>query len=145
MLNGYVYETADEDAGEFRYFVLLPDTPATTYHIKFRYGSNLDALADYAAGPYAYWPAAGIPADSDDKMIENVIRLFDEENLAGAGQAEKSAEAGEMIEISTAEELQVFAKSVPGGSKDGCKGTTVLLISDRLHRDRMGTPSAVSA
>lgn len=130
MLNGYVYETADEDAGEFKYFVLLPDTPATTFHIEFRYGSNLDALADYAAGPYAYWLAAGIPADRDDKMIENVIQLFAEENLAGAGQAEEGTEAGETIEIGTAEELQAFAKSVSDGSKDGYKGTTVLLTSD---------------
>lgn len=83
MLNGYLYETADEDAGAFRCFLLLPDTPGTTWHIEFRYGSDAEAMTLYDKGPLAYWLAAGIPADRDQQMIENVIHLFCEENLAG--------------------------------------------------------------
>ena len=30
MMDGYLYETEDEDAGEFRYFFMMSDTPATT-------------------------------------------------------------------------------------------------------------------
>ena len=86
MLDGYLYETDAEDAGEFKYFLILPDTPATTYHIEFRYGSDIDALAEYAEGPYAYWLAAGILVDHDQQMIEDVIALFCEENLAGMGE-----------------------------------------------------------
>ncbi len=82
MMDGYLYETADEDAGEFRYFFMMPDTPATTYHLEFRYGSDVDALMQYAEGPYAYWLAAGFPVDADEEMIRNVITLFCEENLA---------------------------------------------------------------
>lgn len=82
MMDGYLYETADADAGEFRYFYMMPDTPATTYHLEFRYGSDVDALAQYNEGPYAYWLAAGFPVDADEAMIENVITLFCEENLA---------------------------------------------------------------
>lgn len=82
VMDGYLYETADEDAGEFRYFYMMPDTPATTYHLEFRYGSDVDALTQYAEGPYAYWLAAGLSADADEEMIENVITLFCEENLA---------------------------------------------------------------
>ena len=82
MMDGCLYETADEDAGEFKYFLLLPDTPASTYHIEFRYGSDIDALAEYAEGPYAYWLAAGIPADRDEAMVQNVIELFVSENMA---------------------------------------------------------------
>ena len=37
----------------------------------------------YDEGPLAYWLAAGIPADRDQQLIENVIQLFCEENLAG--------------------------------------------------------------
>lgn len=81
MMEGYLYETADEDAGEFQYFFLMPDTPATTYHLEFRYGSNTDDLAKYNEGPYAYWLAAGFPADADQQMIENVIALFCLENM----------------------------------------------------------------
>ena len=44
MMDGTLYETADADAGEFRYFYMMPDTPATTYHLEFRYGSDVDAL-----------------------------------------------------------------------------------------------------
>ena len=82
MMDGYLYETADANAGEFRFFYMMPDTPATTYHLEFRYGSDVDALAQYNAGPYAYWLAAGFPADADEAMIRDVITLFCEENLA---------------------------------------------------------------
>ena len=82
MMNGYLYETADQDAGEFRYFFMMPDTPDSTWHLEFRYGSDVDALTEYATGPYAYWLAAGFPVDADQAMIENVIGLFCDENLA---------------------------------------------------------------
>ena len=36
----------------------------------------------YNDGPYAYWLAAGIPADRDEQMVRNVIELFCTENLA---------------------------------------------------------------
>ncbi len=91
MMDGTLYETADADAGEFRYFFMMPDTPATTYHLEFRYGSDVDALTQYNAGPYAYWLAAGFPADADEAMIENVITLFCEENLAEMGEEEPAA------------------------------------------------------
>ena len=91
MMEGYLYETADEDAGEFRYIYMMPDTPATTYHLEFRYGSNVDDLAKYNEGPYAYWLAAAFPVDADEEMIKIVITLFCEENLAEE-QAEDAAE-----------------------------------------------------
>ena len=90
MMDGYLFETADADAGEFRYFYMMPDTPATTYHLEFRYGSDKDNLAAYNAGPYAYWLAAGFPVDADEEMIKNVITLFCEENL-GEEEAEDAA------------------------------------------------------
>ena len=82
MMDGTLYETSDADAGEFRYFFMMPDTPATTYHLEFRYGSDVDALTQYNEGPYAYWLAAGFPVDADEQMIHDVITLFCEENLA---------------------------------------------------------------
>ena len=82
MMEGYLYETSDADAGEFRYFYMMPDTPASTYHLEFRYGSDVDELAKYNEGPYAYWLAAGLPEDADEELIGNVIALFCEENLA---------------------------------------------------------------
>ena len=81
MMEGYLYETSDEDAGEFRYFYMMPDTPASTYHLEFRYGSDVDALALYNEGPYAYWLAAGFPVDADEALTENVIELFVLENM----------------------------------------------------------------
>lgn len=82
MMNGYLYQTDDQDAGEFEYLFLLPDTPDTTFHIEFRYGSDPEALLLYNNGPYAYWLAAGIPADRSEQLVEDVIRLFCAENLA---------------------------------------------------------------
>ena len=81
MMEGYLYETSDEDAGEFRYFYMMPDTPVSTYHLEFRYGSDADALALYNDGPYAYWLAAGFPVDADEVLTENVIDLFVLENM----------------------------------------------------------------
>ena len=43
----YIYESDDADSGEFTYFCMAPDTMATTWHIEFRYGSDLDALKQY--------------------------------------------------------------------------------------------------
>lgn len=91
MMDGFLYETADEDAGEFRYFFMMPDTPSTTYHLEFRYGSDIDALTQYAEGPYAYWLAAGLSVDADEEMIKNVITLFCEENLAEMAEAPAAA------------------------------------------------------
>lgn len=81
MMEGTLYETADEDAGEFRCFFLMPDTPASTYHLEFRYGSDADALTQYNEGPYAYWLAAGFPVDADEELTRKVITLFTLENM----------------------------------------------------------------
>lgn len=78
----YIYESDDADSGEFTYFCIAPDTMSTTWHIEFRYGSDLDALRQYDAGNYAYWLAAGISVDYTQEDIENCIQLFCEENLS---------------------------------------------------------------
>ena len=79
----YEFESDDADSGEFTYFFLAPDTSAETYHIEFRYGSDAEALSQYDAGEYAYWVASGISTDCDQTMIDNCIKLFCTENLAG--------------------------------------------------------------
>ncbi len=78
-----IYKASGSNNGEFTYLVLLDDTPETTYHIEFRYGSDLTSLYQMLTGKYALWLAAGIPTNADATMIENVIRLFVTENLAG--------------------------------------------------------------
>ncbi|WP_295092159.1 hypothetical protein [Ruminococcus sp.] len=93
MMEGYLYETTDNDAGEFRYFLMMPDTPATTYHTEFRYGSDLNDLAEYNKGGYAYWLAAGIPVNCGEKMIEDCISLFVEENLSETSEEEEKPAA----------------------------------------------------
>lgn len=78
----YEFESDDADSGEFTYFYLAPDTNDTTYHIEFRYGSDADALAKYDAGDYAYWLASEISTEYDEKMVDDCIQLFCEENLS---------------------------------------------------------------
>lgn len=77
-----VYKSTD-DAGEFTYFFLRDDTMEETYHIEFRYGSDLEQLQGYFVGNYAYWLSAGIDTEADEEMIHNVIDLFVTENLNG--------------------------------------------------------------
>jgi hypothetical protein len=62
--------------------MLLPDTPEETYHIEFRYGSDIDALQKALSGQYSFWLAASIPQNADETMIDNVIKLFVTENLS---------------------------------------------------------------
>ena len=81
-----VYKAKEENAGEYKYVLLCPDTPEETYHIEFRYGSNINDLQSALNGEYAFWLAAGIPSDADSTMIENVIKLFVEENLSGMAE-----------------------------------------------------------
>lgn len=78
----YEFESDDADSGEFTYFYLAPDTNDTTYHIEFRYGSDADALEKYDAGDYSYWLASGISTEYDEKMVDDCIQLFCEENLS---------------------------------------------------------------
>ena len=78
----YEYKTDDENSGEFACFLLRPDTPASTYHIEFRYGSDEAALLNYTEGRYAYWMASGITGDCADEAAENSIKLFCTENLS---------------------------------------------------------------
>ena len=70
-----VYRSNDE-AGEFNYFFFRDDTMDSTYHIEFRYGTDIDSLQGYMTGKYAYWLAAGFDADADEETIKNVIELF---------------------------------------------------------------------
>lgn len=77
------YESSDPDSGEFTYFVFLPDTPDTTYHLEFRYGEDLEGMDQWTEGQYAYWNAAAISADYDEELMTNCIDLFASENLSG--------------------------------------------------------------
>lgn len=77
----YIYKADVEDAGEFAYVMLLPDTPAHTFHIEMRYGSDPTAITNWQEGAYAYWMASGILANADDYLVDNVIELFCIENL----------------------------------------------------------------
>lgn len=77
----YEYKTDDENSGEFTYFLLRTDTPASTYHIEFRYGEDVSALLNYTEGKYAYWMGSGIIKDCADEVAENSIKLFCTENL----------------------------------------------------------------
>lgn len=78
----YVFESDNDEASTFKYFAFLPDTPESTYHIEFRYGDADADLGEWMAGDYAYWMAAGIPVDYTQKLVEDCIELFCDENLA---------------------------------------------------------------
>lgn len=83
------YKSTD-DAGEFTYILLRDDTMESTYHIEFRYGSDLDELKKYMEGNYAYWLAAGIDKDADEETIENCINLFVTENVQPAESSDEN-------------------------------------------------------
>ena len=118
---GDLYKTNDANAGEFTYFIMCDDTPGTTYHIEFRYGSDLDALKGYVTGKYAYWLAAGIPTDADDTLIKNCIDLFVSENLEGTDPTQPSNPDTEEPETYTAT-LPMITDKTQAGAKKGYGG-----------------------
>ena len=56
----------------------------TTYHLEFRYAEDLADLQSWFEGNYAYWNAAAIAEDYDQKTLQNAIELFATENLTDA-------------------------------------------------------------
>lgn len=102
-MNLTIFKTDDADSGEFTYFAMCDDTPSTTYHIEFRYGSELNDLKNdndleqMYTGKYAYWLAAGIPTSADETMISNVIALFCAENLAEMVTDETAAQRANLV------------------------------------------------
>lgn len=78
----YLYQSEDEDSGQFTYFSFAPDTMDETYHLEFRYSEDASDLESWFEGGYAYWNAAAIAADYDDAAMEAAIRLFATENLS---------------------------------------------------------------
>lgn len=78
----YIYQSEDEDSGQFTYFSFAPDTMEETYHLEFRYSEDVSDLGSWFEGAYAYWNAAAIAADYDDAAMESAIHLFATENLS---------------------------------------------------------------
>ena len=88
----YAAEDADDD---FKYFAFAGDTPAETFHIEFRYGAEKEGLASYYEGAYAYWLAAGIPADYTEELITDCINLFVDENAPAIAEMFATQETAE--------------------------------------------------
>lgn len=78
----YLYQSEDEDAGQFTWFWFAPDTMEDTWHLEFRYSDDKADLASWFEGDYAYWNVGAIAADYSQEDMENAIHLFATENLA---------------------------------------------------------------
>ena len=133
-----VYKSAD-DAGEFTYFFLRDDTMEETYHIEFRYGSDLEQLQGYFVGSYAYWLCAGIDQETSEETIHNVIDLFITENLSVDSDGETAAATAfaadtgteeDPYQIETVSQLSAFRDSVNDGSQGGYAGMYIQLTAD---------------
>ncbi len=78
----YFFKSKDGNEDEFSCFAIRSDSPASTHHIEFRYGTDVESLSEFCTGKYAYWMAAGVLEGSDKEQQES-IRLFVEENTSG--------------------------------------------------------------
>ena len=96
VMEGYVFQSTDSNDDEFKYVFLCPDTPGTTFHIEFRYGSDLTELLKLNTGKYANWVGSGMLktalTEKSEQMIQNCIALFCTENLADMKTAETAAQ-----------------------------------------------------
>lgn len=76
----YIFESADYNRDEFRYFWFMPDSPKSTFHIEFRYGSDKAQLSLMTEGKYAFWMAAGVREHHEDEWRKSIV-LFVNERL----------------------------------------------------------------
>ncbi|MBR4344106.1 MAG: hypothetical protein IKP88_15650 [Lachnospiraceae bacterium] len=101
--DGYLYKSKDGNNDEFAYIFMCPDTPATTYHLEFRYGSSEEEILKLTEGKYKNWLSAGFPAsafnDPQEIMIQKVIALFALENLSSMSGAETIAQRSSMAGV----------------------------------------------
>lgn len=78
----YLYQSENEESGQFTWFSFAPDTMDETWHLEFRYAEDVEDLGSWFEGNYAYWNAAAIAKDYTAEDMENAIHLFATENLA---------------------------------------------------------------
>lgn len=74
----YIFESVDGNLDEFRYFWFMPDSPKSTYHIEFRYGSDKSQLSKMTEGKYAFWMAAGVREGHEEEWRNGIILFIDE-------------------------------------------------------------------
>ena len=78
----YFFKSLDGNEDEFSFFAMRSDTPATTHHIEFRYGTDIESLSGFCTGKYAYWMAAGVLEGVESEQ-EEAIKIFVAENTSG--------------------------------------------------------------
>ena len=95
-VDGYLYKSKDDNKDDFTYVYMCPDTPATTYHLEFRYGDTEENVLKMTEGKYKNWLAAAISTaamkDPKETEIQKVIALFVLENVGMMAGAETSAQ-----------------------------------------------------
>ena len=100
-MEGFLYKAQEEDAGVFQYLLMFPDTPATTYHLEFRYGDTEENVENLLEGPYAYWVGSAIQssalAEENEDTLQSVISLFVVENLASMTNEETAAQRTKLV------------------------------------------------
>ena len=99
-MDGILFKSKDGNNDEFAYLFMCMDTPATTYHLEFRYGSSEEDILKLTDGKYKNWLIAGFPADAFDDpnetLIKQVIALFVIENMAPMSGEEADLERASM-------------------------------------------------
>ncbi len=101
VMSGNLFKATEENAGEFQYLLMFPDTPATTYHLEFRYGDTEENVENLLEGPYAYWVGSAIQSsalnEADEDTIQKAISLFVVENLAEMTNNETNAQRAGLV------------------------------------------------
>ena len=95
-MNGYLYKSKDNNTDDFAYLFMCPDTPATTYHLEFRWGDTEENILKLTDGKYKNWLAAGLSAgaltDPNETLLQQVIALFVIENVSSMSGDEANSQ-----------------------------------------------------
>ena len=95
-INGFLFKSMDDIPDNYKYLFITRDTPATTYHIEFRYASSEDDVLKLSDGPCKNWLASGISAnalsESDDATIKKAIAKVIIDSLSDTSETKKQRE-----------------------------------------------------
>lgn len=95
-MGGNLYQAQEGPEDEFRYLLMFPDTPDTTFHLEFRYAGTEEDVTNLLDGPYGYWVGSAIASsalsEENEDTLQKVISLFVVENLAEMAGEETAAQ-----------------------------------------------------
>lgn len=95
-IDGFLFKSMDDMSDEYKYLFVTRDTPATTYHVEFRYAATEEDALKLSDGTCKNWMAAGISVnalnEADDITVRKAIAQIIMDTLPETDETKKQRE-----------------------------------------------------